>query len=388
MRFFHGYKTLEEAKKAAKTILEEARGRREKGPDKFLQGFASKDIPGIDPGEYVTQDIGFVKDPATGAFVAIANNPEIYFSGEPIPGLERYEGAQGDTYSLAYLSPREADPENASYLFRGTSDIQRAFFPFTMPIFFRPVEAISPTEAYTIEGMRKVEAFYGGRRPFFYSMQRSDFSGEEEADRILNKMIRTERAETDRALEEALAGAGTSTIPKRPEKDGADMGLFLPCDLSEALRIELPNLNAYFAALAALYGIDRAKGIVIYNNYLSARAFLRYALYELARTESYARLREVLFSFSSFYLPPQWESLYLGSILNHFSPDPGETPEDIKSEAGIRGESPRDAETAVLSRYVNGHSSSLLNDLETLSDHLGAPREKIYRAAGYSNKYF
>ena len=83
--------------------------------------------------------------------------------------------------------------------------------------------------------------------------------------------------------------------------------------ISAATGIGISCYSDYAKALEALTGekLTKRQSEALLSSYTYDKAmyFLMYAVYELARTESYAHLKEVLSSYSRFGLPEDWERI-------------------------------------------------------------------------------
>lgn len=249
-----GFKTRQEAEKAAITILQNDR----EEPGKVrVRSEVSETKDGGKSSYYAVEDID------TGATAYIA-------------------APKGGSASFLFLSKDEAKPESRTYPFR---DIPKEVLPYLMapavrtPI-VKPTTYLTPKAVQKYKGMIKLLSFvqmglaYSDYKPY-------------------------------RELE------GKYTTKETAFDDLGQLRLtIIPSELSEITGIEINGAEDYAKAIGSILNASLspeeeniAKETYSFNN---SYLFLCYAIYEFFRTERYDHLKEVLAQYREFGLPEDW----------------------------------------------------------------------------------
>ncbi len=338
MIFEHANKTFEEALERAEELLWEDRT-----PGATEQNLSTLRKVGRDTNEPLP--FGYVEDEDTGAMACL-----VAF------GEERQ--------NICYLTAKEADPKNRTYIFNGVLKYSLPVLAALRVNFFRPVEAIPLDEAFTPQGVKKVNAFYG-----------YDGYGD-----LIDKAQLLEGKFT---LATAFYYFGEEISQEEIvelENNGEDIDRELacnpfPCILEEVTGLKVKNATDYAKALAKYLGAKFTKGQIEFikgvYNFCAADMLLRYATYEFFRTEDYNRLKEVVGEYQAFGLPKDWAAKH--APLNFISPN---------------GISSTTAEEYVLAKYCGARGAEIVggkNNLREIANYTHTPLKVIMKAA--RNRY-
>lgn len=249
-------------------------------------------------------------------------------------------------YSFTLLSPEESKPENRTLPYR---DVRKESLPLLLAIgtpIFKPSKEISPDEALTPDGIKALRSFIGddGEQPFI-------------------------------SLKEIRESSLKDSFEIFEDEDGeTELGALLlrpyPQELTAKTGIAISTPSDYTKALEKAMGFkmseeQREKASETFLFY-SAETLLRYATYEFFRTESYARLQEVLSYYPLFALHKEWENEF--TLLYFYN-----------SKMGRK----YSAETIVLGYYLYSRAITISSSrrLKEIAEYTGAPLDLMAMAS-------
>ena len=256
----YGYKTYEEAEKEAKALLWKYR----KGDE-----LTTKEHSRLD-GDGKRLPFTYIEGKETGATAFI------------------YSLDESENYNLTFLTGEEMNEDNRTYPYRGVS---KDALPFLMAIrtpIFKPVREIKPDEALTPDGLKEINFFFGVEEEG--STEYGGFLSEEETE------------------------SKGYTIETAFDEENALICLPFPQVLTKLTGEEIKTPSDYAKGISILLKAElseeQERGAKRTFTFYTSDTFLRYAIYEFFRTESYSHLKEILSTYRNFYLPEEWEVEY------------------------------------------------------------------------------
>lgn len=275
-------------------------------------------------------------------------------------GKLRYETeTDSENETVAYILPDAAGSfllalfapgEHGRYTlpFRGTQDNELFALLLLNAHFVKPARPMSVDEALTEAGYREIEAF------FDCALSESD---SQNPGRV-NVAELTAESLFDRYEDE-----------DEPEVYLKSSSAPLPETLTAATGRTIRNARGYAAALSALLRADlrteEADAARKHYTFMQSDRLIKYALYELLRTEDYAHLTQILSGYASFGLSAKWEKAYL--------------PLQIQKRGQVT------AAQYVLSCYLckAAHKLAGKSSLREIAEYIGAPLKEVIKSSTF-----
>lgn len=255
----------------------------------------------------------------------------------------------GYGYSVAYLSSDEVEEANRTFPFRESREDIIPFAVMLSIIFYKPTTEIPLSEATSLDSANRIEKFF----------EEAEWQSRE-------KVLSESKSVADCFyIEDEEVEGNKEEWPEEWERNIVYSAEIHRSILEEETGVKITSSATYIKALSKWLNTTldsrQKRAVKSYYDFTQPYLFLRYALYEFLRSESYPHLRELLSHYADFGLSEKWEAKYFP-----------------KSRKGVAS-----AEEYVIGKYLGGMGREYLgnNRLRDIAEFTETPYPLILMAS-------